>query len=84
MNNILAALENLATQGNSTIATILKDLINALHTLKDNDDGIIVFDVNGNNYVVIVIQVLEHDVSAYSNVTHVYIVEFPKIFLIEN
>ena len=40
MNNILAALANFATQGNSTIATILKDLINTLHALKDNDDGI--------------------------------------------
>ena len=44
---------------------------------------VIVFDVDGGDYTLIIIQVLEHGVSAYSNVTHVYITEFSKIFLIE-
>ena len=40
MNDILAALANVATQGDSTMATTLKDLTHTLQALKERVDGI--------------------------------------------
>ena len=40
MNNILAALANVATQGDSTKATTLKELTTTLQALKGKVDGI--------------------------------------------
>ena len=40
MNDILAALANVATQGDSTIATSLQDLTSTLQVLNDKVDGI--------------------------------------------
>ena len=40
MNDILVALANVATQGDSTIATTLQDLTSTLQALKDKVDGI--------------------------------------------
>ena len=45
---------------------------------------VIVFDADGGDYAVIIIQMLEYDVSAHYNVIHVHIAESPKIFLIES
>ena len=40
MNDILAALANVATQGDSTMTTTLKELTSALQALKEKVDGI--------------------------------------------